>query len=194
MSIKNGIAGGPGVGKSTLARDLCSELTAKGFSTETPQEFARLYIKRFGVPQNIYEQALFLLGQRDQEEKINADFIISDSPKFLSYVYLIPSADLSNPKHIYLIHKVYEAALASLSEYNYFIYIPKEFPLKENGVRYQDDKEAQRLDFMIRSFFNIHRLRHLSARGTSQQRLQQAIKYIEGSFKYLKKFQNSSNL
>lgn len=187
MAIKVGIAGGPGVGKSTLARDVCNELVLRGFTAEAPQEYARIYIKRFGPPQDIYEQALFLLGQKSQDEKVNADFIISDCPKFLTYIYLIPFADLNNPKHIYLVHKVYETALATLSEYNYFIYIPKEFSLKENGIRYQDDKEAQRLDFMIRSFFNIHRLRHLSVKGTPEQRLQQAIKYIENSFKYLKK-------
>lgn len=185
--IKIGIAGGPGVGKSTLARDICRELISKGFTAVAPEEFARIYIKRFSPPQNIYEQALFLLGQKGQEEKINADFIISDGPKFLTYIYLIPFADFKNPKHNYLIHKVYEATLASLSEYNYFIYIPKEFPYKENGVRYQDEKETIRLDYMIRSFFNIHRLRHLSVRGTPEQRLEQTIKYIENSFKYLKK-------
>lgn len=187
MSIKIGIAGGPGVGKSTLARDICNELIAKGFRAEAPEEFARVYIGRFGPPQNIYEQALFLLGQKDQDEKVNADFIVSDCPKFLTYIYLIPFADLKDPKHIYLMHKVYEQALHTLSEYNYFIYIPKEFPFKENGVRYQDEKEAQRLDYMIRSFFNIHRLRHLTARGTPQERLQQTIDYIKDSFGYLKK-------
>lgn len=192
MSMKIGIAGGPGVGKSTLAKDLCGELTAKGFTAEAPEEFARIYIKRFGPPHNIYEQSLFLLGQKAQEERVNADFVISDCPKFLSYLYLIPFADLNNPKHNYLIHKVYEQALATLSEYNYFIYIPKEFPFKENGVRYQTDKETKRLDRMIKSFFNIHRLRRLTVRGTPEQRLGQAMEYIKGSFGYLQHNSNKS--
>ncbi len=186
MSIKIGIAGGPGVGKSTLAKSLCAELVARGFSAEAPEEYARLYIKRFGQPRTIYEQAIFMEEQKAQEERVNTDFVIGE-PRFLTYIYLMLFADLVNPKHIYFVHKVYEAALTSLSEYNYFIYIPKEFPLKENGVRYQDDKGAQRLDFMIRSFFNIHRLRHLSVRGAPEERLRQTVKYIEGSLEHFKK-------
>jgi adenylate kinase family enzyme len=80
--------GAPGVGKSTVAAEIFSQLKKKGFNVALVTEFANFKIteKSFKAVQNqYYVTSKQLYNQEVFEDKYN--IVVTDSPILLSFVY-----------------------------------------------------------------------------------------------------------
>lgn len=87
--------GGPCSGKSTTCLHLVSELKKLGFSAEYVPEYAKelVYEKRYDLLDGSMEHQIdILIEQNKRVDRLvgNVDFIVSDSPIYLSYLYTNP--------------------------------------------------------------------------------------------------------
>jgi nicotinamide riboside kinase len=152
---KVAILGGPGTGKTTLCKQLDVEYSLAGYISDVCLEFARAYIARYGVPTSIFEQFLLYEGQKRRENDLrHCDIIFCDNATILNYVYGLLSCDFKNPKEFYALMKLFEWAMKDLPDYEVF-YIPREFAVEKDGIRYQDDDFAVVVDQKIKNFLDI---------------------------------------
>lgn len=80
--------GGPGTGKSTSAAELFALLKRKGKNAELVRE----YVKKWAWQERkieVFDQTYFLGKQSQEESKLygRVDYIVTDSPVFLSGIY-----------------------------------------------------------------------------------------------------------
>ena len=82
------IAGGPGSGKTTIAAELFSKLKEKGYEVENVSEFAKELV--WEGRSEAFDDRLYMHGEQNHRlMQMNGklDFIITDSPLFLTSVY-----------------------------------------------------------------------------------------------------------
>ena len=82
------IAGGPGTGKTTIAAELFSKLKEKGYEVENVSEFAKELV--WEGRSEAFDDRLYMHGEQNHRlMQMNGklDFIITDSPLFLTSVY-----------------------------------------------------------------------------------------------------------
>lgn len=82
------IAGGPGSGKTTVAAEVFSILKAKGYEVENVSEFAKELV--WEGRNEAFDDRLYMHGEQNHRlMQMNGklDFIITDSPLFLTSVY-----------------------------------------------------------------------------------------------------------
>jgi len=82
------IAGGPGTGKTTVAAELFSKLKEKGYEVENVSEFAKELV--WEGRNEAFDDRLYMHGEQNHRlMQMNGklDFIITDSPLFLTSVY-----------------------------------------------------------------------------------------------------------
>lgn len=176
---KIAILGGPGTGKTTLCKQLDVEYSLAGYISDVCLEFARAYIARYGVPDSIFEQFLLYEGQKRRENDLNhCDIIFCDNATILNYVYGLMSCDYNNPKEVYAMLKLFEWAMKDLPDYEVF-YIPREFAIEKDGIRYQDDDFAAVVDQKIKNFLDIMNAPYKEITGDVQTRVEK-VKQIVG--------------
>ncbi|MEW6726489.1 AAA family ATPase [Desulforudis sp. 1088] len=152
---KIAILGGPGTGKTTLCKQLDVDYSMAGYKTGLCLEYVRTYIARYGVPTSIFEQFLLYEGQKRREEDLHyCDLIFCDNATILNYVYGLLSCDLKNPKESHALTQLFTWAIKDLPAYEIF-YIPREFELTEDGIRYQDEDAAVLLDRKIKALLDL---------------------------------------
>lgn len=163
--------GGPGTGKTTLIKQLDVDYSMAGYISSICQDFARTYIIRYGPPENIFEQFLLYEGQKQQEEELSyCDIIFCDNATILSYVYGLLLCDFKNPQQVYALMKLYEWAMKDISTYELF-YVPREFPLSWDGVIYQNEETAVRVDQKIKNFLDIMNVPYTIVSGDMETRI-----------------------
>ena len=82
------IAGGPGTGKTTVAAELFSKLKEKGYEVENVSEFAKELV--WEGRSEAFDDRLYMHGEQNHRlMQMNGklDYIITDSPLFLTAVY-----------------------------------------------------------------------------------------------------------
>lgn len=82
------IAGGPGTGKTTVAAELFSKLKEKGYEVENVSEFAKELV--WEGREEAFNDRLYMHGEQNHRlMQMNGklDYIITDSPLFLTSVY-----------------------------------------------------------------------------------------------------------
>lgn len=81
--------GGPGCGKSTISSGLFYRMKSEGYNVEYVSEYAKdlTYEERYGILQ---QDQLYILAKQHRKVfrlKDKVDYVISDSPLLLPYVY-----------------------------------------------------------------------------------------------------------
>jgi len=163
--------GGPGIGKTTLIKQLDVDYSMAGYISSICPDFARTYVIRYGPPSSIFEQFLLYEGQKQAEDELShCDIIFCDNATVLSYVYGLMLCDFQNPQQVYALMKLYEWAMKDLSGYELF-YIPREFPLQPDGVIYQDEGGAAQVDQKIKNFLDIMNVPYTVVKGDMEARI-----------------------
>jgi nicotinamide riboside kinase len=172
MPKKIAILGGPGTGKTTLCKQLDVDYSLAGYVSSVCLEFARSYIAEYGVPVSIFEQFLLYEGQKRREKELDyCDIIFCDNATILNYVYGLMAANLKDVKEVYALMKLYEWAMKDLPGYEVF-YIPREFAMNKDGIRYQDEEFAHEVDTKIKNFLDIMNVPYTVVTGDMDHRVQ----------------------
>lgn len=168
---KIAILGGPGTGKTTLCKQLDVDYSMAGYRTGLCLEYVRTYITRYGVPSSIYEQFLLYEGQKQREDDLrHCDLIFCDNATILNYVYGLMSCNFKDPKEIHALTQLFALAMNDLPKYDIF-YIPREFDFEKDGVRYQDEDEANNIDRRIQALLDLMHLPYTIVSGTLPARV-----------------------
>lgn len=173
--IKIAMAGAQDTGKTTVARMLSGRLAEQGLLTHYVQEFARDYIPKAGMPTNLVEE-LFLIEQqikREDETPESMEFMVTDSPVFLAYIYallMVPPGPMVK-KDIIMLGRIYDKLLDH-GGYDYVFCLGIGWEAASDGVRPQELLEKnQEIDSLIRSYLDLHRIPHvrLTSLGCERQ-------------------------
>ncbi len=176
---KIAIIGGPGTGKTTLVKQLDVDYSLAGYNSDVCLEFARTYIVNYGVPTNIFEQFLLYEGQKQREAEFrHCEILFCDNATILNYVYGLISCDYNNPKEVYSLMKLFEWAMKDLPGYQKIFYVPREFSLTSDGVRYQNEEFAVMLDKKIRNFLDIMNVPYTVVQGNMKTRVDKVKEII----------------
>lgn len=143
------IFGGPGIGKSTVAAELFSEMKKKGYSCELVDEFAKGLV--WDASKDDIANQVYCLG--NQYHKINrlkdkVDYIITDSPILLNNVYADKTGYGSEN---------FKGLVRELNNrfYNLDVVLKRDTSSFETNGRIHDEKTALELDSLIKKELEI---------------------------------------
>jgi len=157
--IMIGICGAPSSGKTTVAQLLRWKIRdVTELSREVPREYARHYMEKYGKINNINQQLLIYDGQTKSEKQImnTYDITISDSPRFLSYIYSKRFYDYNNPHNRAALVSIYELALESLMDYDIIYLLPPPDEVEQDGIRSQSNQDIDNLFNDMKNFLETH--------------------------------------
>ena len=178
---KIGICGTISSGKTETAKILSHLLNtrfqANSFSVT---EYATSFIQKYNRHPNMMDQFMFWYSQRAREENtaLKASIVISDSPTFLSYIYMMfLNKEQMNTQFQIHLTKLYKRVLEDVEEYNRIIYL-KPRGLIENNIRFQNTKEMQEIAERICAFLRWHNISHIIAKSGDEHKILNNIFYI----------------
>ena len=156
--------GAPSSGKSTLATDTHTELKKLGKNSIFVPEVATDYIAEYGVPNTPVDQLVIFYKQLNKEKMFigSKDYIICDSSGILNYFYFrnLYNEKLSN-KDIAVINHLQKEILKSINQWDYVFYLPPIFDNIDDGIRYQNKEQIQRIDRWIKSYLELENINHI---------------------------------
>lgn len=163
MSKLISIIGPPCSGKSTLAAEVHTRLKKLGINSAFVSEAATDFIAEYGVPTSPQDQMVIFYKQLNREKMFldSKDYIISDSSSLLNYFYfrgLFPS-ELSN-KDIASINHIQKEILKNLSLWSHVFFVPPMDVDTNDGIRFHNDGEIQKLSRWIKSYLEIENVEH----------------------------------
>lgn len=156
-----GIIGAPSTGKTTLARNLVTELNMSGHIAEYVPEYAARYIKKYGVPEEPWENIRIFNKQLEWENNTSemADFMVTDSPLILPFLYSMYGFQPEDPKSRLIYTDLFKMTLKELSRYSLFVYLKPSFAPVDDGIRVQTDTTSQmEVDNKIKTVFELFRI------------------------------------
>ena len=153
------IAGGPGSGKTTVAAEIFSILKEKGYEVENVSEFAKELV--WEGRQEAFNDRLYMHGEQNHRlMQMNGklDFIITDSPLFLTSVY---NAYYLKDKFPDSYNKMID--LVTLETFN--LYQNKTYFLSRNTNyknigRRESEEVANKIDDLILNYLNINQIEY----------------------------------
>lgn len=159
--IKVAISGVPGAGKTSTVRSLAGYVRRSSLNyknVELCSEYARRYISKYGLINNIWEQYRILNKQVEWEDSYKyADLVITDSPIQLGFSYTVGLVDHNDPKSILSITDYIKALYKANIGYRYdfiFHFGPVLKPV-DDGVRekiqFTDDWRKEKNDVILHS-------------------------------------------
>jgi nicotinamide riboside kinase len=169
--IRIGLISGPGSGKSTQAAHFFSKLKADGIQTELVTEWVREAINKGQIPPNTPWVQFWIYSEQKAKEDcipLKIDYMVTDSPTILSYVYALLFA--KRPNDNYLLIKMYENFLTDLTRYDYLFICKREKPYVEDGTRAQTKEQAIEIDNFVLSLLDIHNVKYHFLTGTVEER------------------------
>ncbi len=151
-----GICGPPSSRKTTTANRMYGWTTG---SRQAVPEYAREWIMNHGRISGVAGQQKMMYGQLQRETQALEvyQWVISDSPQFLSFVYatLGGTFDIRDSEHRAILAEIYEHAIHSLTKYSR-IYLLAAKPVIDDGIRVQSDDEARVIFDRIHQFLELH--------------------------------------
>jgi predicted ATPase len=172
------ISGSHSVGKTTLANQLM-EAVQRGYNIKLIPEIARILIaKRFLLNQDITEWGIVTYVQEylHSERICDADIILSDRSliDLLAYIKTNNSPKIRN-KFIQLVEEV---VFEESKRFDYYFYLPIEFPLILDNVRPIDINYQKEVDHTLAELFKYYSIHPIVITGTIDQRISKAINII----------------
>jgi len=152
---KIGIFGGPGSGKSCLARSMTNFLSIRmGIHADNCYEYATTHIARYGPPDFADQVGLFIQQFRREEEiSDHKQVCISDCPSPLGYIYvreLVKNQEQGTHHSILWMH---DLALRALDSFDCKVFLPfKAERVKEDGIRLHNPLQSKVISEKIRGF------------------------------------------
>jgi nicotinamide riboside kinase len=101
-----GFMGAPGTGKTTLSCALKEYLLVKNISSDICTEYAREFCFKYGIPKHPYSQYRITTEQMLREDLLmrgNSEFVFSDSPVWLGYLFSVVNAKADQDREIHTI-------------------------------------------------------------------------------------------
>jgi len=156
---KIGICGAPSAGKTETARML-SRILNIDFEANSFHvlEYATSFIQKYDRHPDSMDQFLLWHSQREREKDAanKANMVISDSPTFLAYVYMLfNNREKLTPQLRIHLAKLYKRVLEDLDSYSMFVYLPPS-PIVSNRIRYQTSEEVEDIAERIFAFLQQH--------------------------------------
>lgn len=169
------LLGGPGCGKSTLARLLSAKLSYKGYNTELVTEFCKNHVF-MGLQPEGFDQLYFFAKQvRSESIKYGkVDYIVTDSPILLSaiYEYHYNGDSIIEPSMI----KFFEACSKQGVEHLNFV-IGRDLAYDPVG-RYQDEAEALIIDNKVLKYLNDNNIPYTQFKDNSETTCNKILELI----------------
>jgi len=155
--------GAPSSGKSTLASDVHTGLKKLGKNSIFIAEVATDYIAEYGIP-NTPEDQLVIFYKQTNKERIYIDskeFIVCDSSGILNYFYFrtLFNNKLSN-KDIAVINHMQKEILKTINQWSYIFYVPPILDNVDDGIRYQNVDQINKIDTWIKSYLELENINH----------------------------------
>lgn len=181
--MKIGLLGLPGCGKTTLARLVAVELSKTNI-VEVVDEFARLYLAKFGSITSPAEQYVILEKQIQREMDTKAEILITDSPVILGFNYVIDYSSNSD-KDIFYVGEIFKRLFTWITKnpYDILFYIPPVIPPKKDNIRpnqHFDEKWRYKNDVLMRAIpvlFKCNKVYELKSKSLDG-RLRECLNYI----------------
>ena len=98
-----GFIGGSGTGKTTLACALKEYFMLNNISTDVCTEYAREFVFEYGFPETAFVQYKLALNQQRREDLLcqgTNEYIFSDCPVWLGYIYTLPLIKPDSSKQV----------------------------------------------------------------------------------------------
>lgn len=179
--MRIGIIGAPSTGKTTLARDLVTNINMNGRNAEYVAEYASRYIKKMGAPIEIWENIRIFNKQLEWENAVSdkCDFVVTDSPILLPFVYSMYGINPYDIKSCMLYTDLFKMTLKHLYIYDAFVYLKPTFSPIDDGIRLQIDKESQKdIDDKIKSVFDVFQIwKNFKVHVLSEENMDERIEY-----------------
>lgn len=186
------LAGGPGSGKTSAARQLVTELYNKAEPKRNAQqvtEFARDYINACRTHQEgqfrptLADQMMIYREQLSREEILNPDhveFLVTDSPTFLTFVFGLPMIAPRDYQQRQCFLRLYDEWLATggHARYDHVFLLKREKPFFQDGTRGEDAERAKKIDARIRGFLTYHEIDFIDIEGTDEERIKKILEVI----------------
>lgn len=155
------IAGGPGTGKTTVAAELFSKLKEKGFEVENVSEFAKELV--WEGRNEAFDDRLYMHGEQNHRlMQMNGklDYIITDSPLFLTSVY----------NNYYLKNKFsksYNNMIDTVTSETFKLYNNKVYLLDRNTNykivgRRENQKTALDIDNALVKYLKLNKIKYIN--------------------------------
>lgn len=177
---KIGICGAPSSGKSETSKWLSYNINTRfGGNSFHVVEFATSFIQKYHRIPNFHDQFFIWYGQRSRELDANtANIVISDSPIFLSYIYMcmLNQTDLCSESAMYL-SKVYKRVLFDMINYTDILFLELN-NYADNNIRYNTESEAQKIQLQILQFLDYHKIRYIKTSYLEQEKILLDLFYV----------------
>lgn len=175
------VLGGPRCGKTTLIQHLYVEMKIAGLDVGYALEYSTDYLKDKGMIETISEQYGIYLGQKKIEDDLETfDYALTDYATFVPYIYgrFMLGDKQRTKKEIQILKDLYCLAIEDIPNYDMIIYIPREFGYVQDGVRWQDEEIAKKIDDVILTFLKAENINYIEVNGSTKDRSKQILKLL----------------
>lgn len=182
MAKRIAVLGGPRCGKTTLIQHLFVEMKILGIDVGYALEYSTEYLKEKGMIETIAEQYGIYLGQKKLEDELNGfEYALTDYATFVPYIYgrFMLSDKKRSKKEIEILKDLYALALEDISKYDHIIYLPREFGYVQDGVRWQDEDLAKKIDDAILVFLKSENVNFVEVSGNTKERAKEILKILD---------------
>jgi nicotinamide riboside kinase len=167
------LIGAHGVGKTTLLNAIREKhpqfYVTDGFSRPVKKVKDKLGLNKEQEQEIINELTLWAF-----QNYITSDIVISGRSPIDAIIYTnvyCPRLSISN---------ILETFLKLKDKIKGVFYIPIEFPLVDDGVRFSNQGDQILIDKLILDFLNTHQIQYVQLTGSVEERLNQIEKYLIG--------------
>lgn len=156
-----GLIGAPCSGKSTTAAEVFARCKIQGIPAGHVKEYiAELFARGWNF-ETVSDQMFIYDEQKRREDDFpdHIKVVVTDSPVLLTYFYGVINA--KNTLHDRLVLcKLYEYFLSNVSRYNLLVFLERTHDYEIDGVREQNECEANEIHMYLMNLLNIHGIKY----------------------------------